>query len=75
MRLAARLVVLLLPLRCARLTVTGSAWATTNWLVHAATTNAGEAHANVLAVGSRVRHRRVRGAHHGSDGHRPAGLR
>ena len=54
MRLATRLVVLLLLLALCSLTVTESAWATTNWLVHVATTNNGEAHANR----SRCRRRR-----------------
>ena len=39
MRLAARLVVLLLATALCSMTVTGSAWAATNWLVHVATTN------------------------------------
>jgi hypothetical protein len=48
MRLTARLVVLLLLLVLCSLTVTESAWATTNWLVHVVAANAGEAHANAL---------------------------
>ena len=48
MRLAARLVVLLLSVALCSLTVTESAWATTNWLVHVASTNAGQAKATTL---------------------------
>lgn len=48
MRLATRLVVLLLTVAACVLSATSPAWAATNWLVHVASTNAGQARANAL---------------------------
>ncbi len=48
MRLGARLVVLLLSVALCSLAATESAWATTNWLIHVASTNAGQAKATTL---------------------------
>ena len=75
MRLGARLVVLLLSVALCSLAVTESAWATTNWLVHVASTNAGQAKATTLPARPRRRQRRLRGAHHIEDGHGQLGRR
>ncbi len=48
MQRGALLVVVLFGLALSLLVTSGTAWAATNWVVHVATTNSGEAHAQAL---------------------------
>ncbi len=48
MQRGALLVVVLFGLALSLLATSGTAWAATNWIVHVATTNSGEAHAQAL---------------------------